>query len=171
MRHFVTILPQPIRTREDLLPFEKLCTLTNIDQGISWIYKIFVTMAKSKVLPYIRKWENEIGTRVNKQQLGKIIKMVHSSAVGKNTIEMNYKYLTRWYITPDKEHKYQSGKSPYCWRCCKVVVNMFHIWFECPKIKKYWKEILEQIKEITNIKVLEDPWVYLFHGINSSLKQ
>lgn len=65
--------------------------------------------------PYMEKWEKELGARVNEQQLGKILQMVHSSAVDSNTMEINYKCLSRWYMPPDKMHKYQTGKSPHCW--------------------------------------------------------
>lgn len=39
---------------------------------------------------------------------------------------------------------------------------MSHIWWGCPKIKRYWKEVLGRIKEMTEIEIPEDPWVCLF---------
>lgn len=49
---------------------------------------------------------------------------------------------------------------------------MAHIWWECPKIKKCWTEVLLQIKDITNItvEIPEDPWVCLFHGTENPIK-
>lgn len=64
--------------------------------------------------------------------MGRILRLVHSSAVNTNTVEINYKCLTRWYITPDKACK--AGKTSECWRGCKVVATMAHIWWDCPKI-------------------------------------
>lgn len=38
-------------------------------------------------------------------------------------------------------------------------------------IKKYWKEILQLVKEITGKVIPDDPWTCLFHGIKGSVKQ
>lgn len=48
---------------------------------------------------------------------------------------------------------------------------MAHIWWDCPIIKEFWKEILQLIKEITNKEIPEDPWTCLFHGTAESAKQ
>lgn len=48
---------------------------------------------------------------------------------------------------------------------------MAHIWWSCPKIRTYWKEILRYIKEITSIELPEDPWIYLFHGVDIPIKE
>lgn len=48
---------------------------------------------------------------------------------------------------------------------------MAHIWWDCPIIKEFWKQILQLIKEITNKEILEDPWACFFHGSAESIKQ
>lgn len=97
------------------------------------------------------------------------MRLLHSSAVDINTAEINHKCLTRWYRTPDMTSKYQTGKSPYCWGC-NVEGTMAHIWWDCPKIKNYLSDILQLIKEITKRQILEDPWMCLLHGTESSIK-
>lgn len=163
LRHFVEGLPQPLRTEEELNPLEKLSLSPNKKKGISKIYKILLRGRGEEVPPFIEKWENELGTRRTEQQVKNIFKMVYNNAIDNNTIEINYKCLSRWYITPDIAHKYQKEKSPECWRGCKEVGNMSHIWWGCPKIKLYWSEVLNKIKEITEIEIPEDPWICLFH--------
>lgn len=80
-----------------------------------------------------------------------------SSAIDTRTMEMNYKCLTRWYATPDKLSKVQPEKSQECWRGCMTVGTMAHLWWDCPVIKKFWKKVLEIMKEITNKTIPEDP--------------
>lgn len=43
---------------------------------------------------------------------------------------------------------------------------MVHIWWECPKIKEYWQEIVSNIKEITGEKIGQNIWTCLFHDYN-----
>lgn len=111
LKHFIETLPQPIRSSENLLPLEQLCTATGKKRGISRIYKILMGMKVLEMPPFIGKWEAELGTRVNDLEVRKILRMVRTMSVDSNTIEINYKCLARWYITPDKAHKCQSKTS------------------------------------------------------------
>lgn len=95
LKHFVTSLPQPIRSGENLLQLEELCVVRKVKSGISQVYKILPELAGSGRLPFIEKWEKELGTRINDVQLKIIIKLVFCLAVDTNTIKMNYKCLSR----------------------------------------------------------------------------
>lgn len=112
--------------------------------------------------PYIKKWEDELGSQCNKYTLEKILNLTHCSAVDTKTSKTNYKCLARWYATPHKVSKFQPGKSVECWRGCKVPGTMAHIWWECSIIKEFWKEVLQIIRFITNKAIMEDPWICLF---------
>lgn len=46
-----------------------------------------------------------------------------------------------------------------------------HIWWSCPKIKIYWKEILRYIRRIARVELPENPWVCLFHGVETPVKE
>lgn len=124
-----------------------------------------------EIPPFIRKWERELGTTHDKKFIGKILDLAHASAVDSRTAEMNYKCLVRWYSTPEIISKFKNSTSAECWRGCKEVGSMTHLWWDCPKIRDYWKKILQLIKEITKKEVEEDPWVVLFHGGAGAIKQ
>lgn len=163
LRHFLTTLPQPIERLRNSQMKPKHC--------IFQIYKILTVMAEPKIPPYMEKWEKELGTQLNEQQLGKVLRMVHSSAVDINTIEINYKCLERWYITPVKAQKYQPEKSYLCWRGCNLKGTMAHLLWECPKIREYRRKALQQIWEITGIDIPDGPWFCLFHSSKSTIKR
>lgn len=57
------------------------------------------------------------------------------------------------------------------WRGCHALENLAHIWWDCPKVKKYWKEVLSLIKEHMTIEVPEDPLHGLFHSIKTPINQ
>lgn len=88
-----------------------------------------------------------------------------------NTIKMNYKFLARWYLTPVRIQKYQPDSSPCCWRNCGGRATMTHIWWECPKIKKYWLEIVDLINQITEEKIDYNMLTCLFHISKTPRKQ
>lgn len=57
-------------------------------------------MAEPKMLPYVEKWEKELGAPLNEQQKEKILRLVCSTSIDIGTREMHFKYLARWYIKP-----------------------------------------------------------------------
>lgn len=171
LKHFVEKLPQPIRFEEDYRPMERLCMREKFKNTISRIYKILSAGDELDVPSYIKKWENALGSQCNKHTLEKILKLTHNSALDTKTAETNCKCIARWYATPNKISKFQLEMSSDCWRGCKALGTMVHIWWDCPIIKKIWKEVLQLIKEITNIEISEDLWTCLFHGIDGSVRQ
>lgn len=132
LSHFVNRLPQPIRSGEELSELEKLCLAKSTKGIISKIYKMGLTVGCKEVPPYITKWERELGSQIDNNRLRKILELTHGSSIDTNVAEMNYKILTGWYVTPDKACKYQRDKTPECWRGCKDVGNMAHLWWDCP---------------------------------------
>lgn len=67
-------------------------------------------MAELKIPPYLKKWVKDLGTQVNEQQIGNILKMVHSSAidikvvVNIGKVEVNITYSTMKYIRKVVSH-------------------------------------------------------------------
>lgn len=162
--HFVRSLPGPIRDEKDYRPIEKLFLRETQGRNISMLYKILASGEEREIPPFIKKWEKELGTVCSTSSLGNILGATHGSAVDLKMIETNYKYLARWYATPDKLSKFQLDKSPNCWRSYSVVGTMAHLWWDCPIIKKYWQELIQLIEKIMGIAIPVDSWVCLFHG-------
>lgn len=132
---------------------------------------MLLVIDKLEVPPFLTKWGIELGSLEYKHKIAKILNLTHSSAIDIRKVEMNYKCLTRWYATSDKLSKYHLEKSHECWRGCKVTGTMAHLWWNCTKMNKYWKEILQLILEITGKAVVEDQWTVLFHGTEGFVKQ
>ena len=111
LKHFVDSLPRPIRLEGNLLPLERMCLAPSGGGGISQIYKILLRL-KNKGLPtYIKKWDEELATGDIEKDFGKILKMTHITSTNCGLIEMNFKCLSRWYITPDIAHRFQGETS------------------------------------------------------------
>lgn len=101
----------------------------------------------------------------------KMIGAVYNYASDITSIEANYKCMVRCHLTPDRINKIQPAQSPIFWRNCKQHGTTYHIWWECPEIKKYWQGILEYTGEITGERIPQHPWNCLFHGTIKTRKQ
>lgn len=161
--HFVSKLPNPRRTGDKLTDFEKLCDMEDPGNIVSRICKILMRMNQLETPPYIKKWEIELGTKIDETTIRRVLKMVGNSAIDARTAEISYKCISRSYLTPEITSKFQKD-SAYCWRGCQEIGTMAHLWWLCPKIRIFWRKILALVKKITGKEVPEDPWVVLFHG-------
>lgn len=163
LKHFIASLPQPIRTMNSLLPLEKICVERNKKSGFSRIYKILVELKRIDILPCISKWEKELGLIFAETEVDLLVKRLLTTSVNYKVLELNYKCLTRMYMTPDKMHRIDKDRSRLCWRGCGEIGTMAHVWWSCPEIAAFWDEIRKYIKEITKHDLPRDPRVLLFH--------
>lgn len=164
LKHFVDSLPQPIRPIEKLLPLEKLCVEKKGKGGISKTYRALNELEGVGDLRFVEKWEEELGIKIDRQEVGRIMKRVNATSVNYKLSEMNYKILTRMYIIPDRAHRITEGRSQLCWRGCGGIGTMAHIWWQCPVIMEFWGEIRQIINKILKTDIPLDPWVFLHHG-------
>ena len=169
LKHFVSTLPQPIREDKTLYPIEKICSMDKpLIHGISKVYGILTELETQEALPFLEKWESDIGKKIDKTQM---IGAVYNHAADITTIEANYKCMVRWHMTPSRMNKIHPRNSELCWRNCEQKGTTLHIWWDCPRMQEYWKEILKYIAEITGETILCSPLTCLFHGTEKTKKQ
>lgn len=101
------------------------------------MYRVLNESGGAVIPPYIEKWEKELDIKINEREAWLTFKRVNATSVNCKLSEMNYKCLARMYITPDRAHRIQRETSQLCWRGCKEIGTMVHIWWQCPEIKKY----------------------------------
>lgn len=162
MSQFIRSLPQPIRSKENLRPLEKMCLDKDRKGGFSQTYRSLIGLGNIETPSFIQKWEKELGRELTYLR-SLILSRAAATSVNSKILELNYRCLTRMYLTPDRLNKFQNGPPQHCWRGCKELGSMTHIWWQCPTIKIFWTEVRGFIKDITGISILDDPWVCLFH--------
>lgn len=171
LNHLINTSPHPFRDGERLNWLEKLCmTSTPLKGGISKVYEFLSDLEGQERPSFIEKWEKELETKLEKQQIRRMIAGGYNHAWDTNTIEMNYKFLARWYMTPERLHKINQAESPLCWKNCRQKATMIHIWWDCPKISTFWQEMITSIKEIKGETIEKNRLTCLFHDTNSSSK-
>ena len=62
--------------------------------------------------------------------------------------EFSWKLRARYFKTPLIIASYDSNCSPLCWRGCGITGYFSHIFWDCPKLQKFWEEVKRQICEI-----------------------
>lgn len=83
---------------------------------------------------------------------------ITSSALWK---EFNWKLKMRSFRTPSYIPKYEKREKKLCWRNCKQIGDHAHIFWDCPKLKKFWQEVQAEILTTINVNLPLDPIYYL----------
>lgn len=109
--------------------------------SLSLIYSSLIAPAEGFVPPFLTKWEADLGVYLDESQREKILHFAQKSSLATRVQETCYKIVTRWYRVPSTLHRFFPQVPCLCWRCGLGEGTMFHIFWHCPKIKPYWREV------------------------------
>ncbi len=72
--------------------------------------------------------------------------------------EFSWKNMIRFFITP-KIKQHQKGHPSYgrCWReCGNAQADHFHIFWDCPIVQPYWRDVVKRIESVMGFGVGHD---------------
>lgn len=115
--HLFRSLPYPGEFRRALTELEKAC----YNQGflrhmLSIAYKWLQAEDETERPEFIRNWARDLALELTDKQIEQMIVMAHKSTVSGRIQEMNYKILSRWYLTPGKLSKIFPACVPCKWK-------------------------------------------------------
>lgn len=75
----------------------------------------------------------------------------HKCLNSPNWREYSWKLRMRFFKTPIIMASYNNNVSALCWRKCGQIVDLSHIFWECPVVKHFWDKVTAEIKKILNL--------------------
>lgn len=159
--HYVQIVHflKTLQRKADIMtftPMEYLCRSFDKHKGhISNIYGIF--SSKSEKLFYMQKWEQDIEETMEMDTWYNTAQLASKGYINTSLIEANYKVLLRWYMVPARIATYIPGASPLCFRGCGGEGTIYHTWWSCPKVRRYWIRIYNFIYSLTQVNLTKSP--------------
>ncbi|KAM5165227.1 uncharacterized protein ACMZJ9_007677 [Mantella aurantiaca] len=128
----------------NMINYEKYCT----------IYRILVEESHPQPPIFTEKWERELRTcGVEEIDWARSFLLSHKMSMVSRAQERNFKISSRWYKCPTTLHQIDTSISFTCWRCGEAEGNMTHIWGTCPKVEKFWDEVLGVYQTVTGKSV------------------
>ena len=73
------------------------------------------------------------------------------------------KLTIRFFLDGTKQKKTFPDTTDRCWRCQKEKGTMLHIFWDCPRLKSFWGEILKILQRFTDSTIPEEPAFCLLH--------
>lgn len=141
--HYFRSLVTPANFRRQRTTFESYCEDKDpLPRNLFKMYALLIIPQDDFLMPDLNKWDlNRIFTTAQRQN---IIHLSLKSSICTRIQKSHYK-LTCWHRTPSVLHRFYPEASERCWRCRKGQGTIFHIFWLCSKIKRYWSEDFSKI--------------------------
>lgn len=168
LRHFLNTLSSYGRT---LTIFEEYCNGSGVfHQTLSKTYALLIAPSEDFRLPFFRGWERDLGRTFTEEQCTNMIHNIFESSICIKMQETNFKILSRWYRTPAFLNRCYPEVSDNCWRCGGKEGMLMHIFWSCPRIENFWKEVRRIAKKFSDQEIPEDPSFFLLQDTKIPVK-
>lgn len=138
---------------------------------ISALYKLLLKDNESKTLTYQKAWQKDCSRNLDETSWIEIWRSTQNKPHSYAVEIQKPKIITRWYLTLQTISYMSSTYSPKCWKGCDVLGSFAHCWWQCTKIKSFWIEVINRIKQILDLDLTLDPESLLLELGPNQIKQ
>lgn len=143
LHHSVHWAP-PVAYRNSPTPFESHCMDSDtLPRTHSTMYALLISPPEDFRLPYLTKWETNLGQTFAHDQARQIIQFALKSSVCTHIQECNCKLLTRWYHNLSVLSCFFPETSD---RCRGERGTLPHIFWACPGLETFWREVCRLVQ-------------------------
>lgn len=129
------------------------------------ISALYTHLIMSKVshnpLPALNRWKERIPS-IDDDTLQDIMEspLFVSPAVNNRLVQLNI--IHQCYLTPVRLHRMGRSSSASCLRCSESHADFWHMIWECPVIRDFWREVVVLLSGVLDCPVPDTPEVCLF---------
>lgn len=163
IRHLISTLNGEGRLLLGLTSLDEIMTKsTSLKGKISVIYNALLDHHSSSLTSLKNIWQKDLGCDFTEDQWDIICRNVFTSLSCNKIIEQNYKFIHRMYLTPLRLSKMFPNSSPKCHRCKTCIGSNMHIFWECKRLKHFWKAVHDLTVKVVETPLDSTPIRYLF---------
>lgn len=109
------------------------------------------------------QWEEDLSTTFSEAQWQLALKSVYKVTQCLTLWELTQKISLRWYLTPAKMASFSPHTPNTCLRFKSHKGDIFHIFWSCSAIQKYWIDTFNLLTNITKIPIPPTPALALLN--------
>ena len=133
-----------------------------MSRHVSHLYKRFPSDIFQNTYDIKETWELESNTVIDDEMWDKLCNTSHKGINSQQWRELDWKLKTRFFYTPLVISNFAKDSSTaLCWRNCGKIGDHTHIFWDCPNIIAYWKNIKDEIEKIVKREVPSNCLSYL----------
>lgn len=115
---------------------------------VSALYKLFMENSKESTQSILEAWRNDLQMDISEDEWYKSCSLAQSQTINVQSQLLQYKWLTRQYLTPSKMHYFNSNILDTCIKCGVDRGILFHCIWECPHVKIFWEKVINLLSQI-----------------------
>lgn len=113
-------------------------------------------------------WEEDLGIQIGDFEWKECLRRIRYCSVNVRHQLIQFKVMHRLHFSKTKLHRIYPNISPLCDRCKSAEGSLAHLFWTCPNLYNFWREIFQWFSEMYNCEIKPDPIVALF-GYSLSL--
>ena len=110
----------------------------------------------------VKKWHENLNLVINRKTWEAIFKLNYTTVEDNYLIYFNYRILHRILGTKHLMHKMKIFNNDTCRLCQKEPETLLHIFSKCTITTKFWHSIIDWIRKLTKITIMNDDVTLLF---------
>lgn len=164
IRSFIKSIFPSFPGRPPESPLDKLFLFDPFKKGlITKIHNMLSQLNCNTTLEHFRDaWQKDLGVIITDSQWTKAQENVHSSSVCIRHGLLQFKVLHRLHLSKLKLSRMFPSVCSSCDRCKQQSASLAHMFWSCPCIGKYWKDLFQILSSTFKTTLKPDPLTALF---------
>lgn len=145
-----------------LTPLEKTLTKNPFGKGIiSEFYNLLKASSTESSDSKFNAWKSDLQEDLTLEQWHRACKAAQTVTSNTRLKLLQYNWLMRVYITPEKLNKFDMNIPDTCNRCGVNKGTIFHCLWQCPRVGEFWEEVRLNVQDILSIRLELDSKMFL----------
>ena len=115
-------------------------------------------------------WEVDLGEDISEELWEEVLGRVHKSSICVKHGLVQCKIIHRAHLTKVRLSKIYPDVDPTCDRCRQAPASHAHMFWSCPVLHSFWREIFETLSKVTRKLIEPNPMIALFGVCPSIIK-
>uniref|UniRef100_A0A3B4X6N3 Reverse transcriptase domain-containing protein n=1 Tax=Seriola lalandi dorsalis TaxID=1841481 RepID=A0A3B4X6N3_SERLL len=169
LRHFIRSQLGGALEKPEISQLESLLTQGTNKKQISKTYNLLIKNNKANINLIKEKWEKDLEIQIEDDHWSSLLTDAHKRFINTRYRICNFKTIHRVYYTPEKISRFKGSTSSFCKRCKTEIGNLLHMFWTCPQLEQWWKDIEHTLKKVLKMELSLSPLIVLL-GDYSTLR-
>ena len=162
LRSFIRSYNKDFTHTPPLSTLEKILSKNPYTKGmISEFYNLLLASSMDTSTTRLIAWSSDLQEEVTVEQWSTACKAAQSQTSNTRLKLLQFNWLMRVYITPEKLNKFNRQIPDLCNKCREDKGTLFHCLWSCPKISEFWEEVRALLQKILSTRLAMEPKLFL----------
>lgn len=129
---------------------------------ISIIYDKLVEIRQAPLDKIKKAWEHDLNTSLSNSEWESIFKLINTSSLCARHRLLQFKVVHRAHWSKVRLSSIYPNVDPHCDKCLSDEASLIHMFWTCPSLENFWKEVFRTLSVILKIDLKPNPLVAIF---------